>query len=92
MGSTTACTVRAMKTTRAKFRVRLGAALRARREARQISQRRCAELAGLSPTYYSEIERGRRNVQIATLARVASALKVRLWEIAREADRVGRPH
>jgi transcriptional regulator with XRE-family HTH domain len=65
---------------------RIGAALRRRREAQEISQEDFAELVGMHRTYYSAIERGRKNMRLETLERICTALRVRMWEILKEAD------
>jgi len=66
--------------------VRIGAALRSRREALEISQENFAELVAMHRTYYSAIERGRKNIRIETLERLCAALKTRMWEVIREAE------
>jgi transcriptional regulator with XRE-family HTH domain len=65
---------------------RVGAVLRKRREAQEISQEDFAELVGMHRTYYSAIERGLKNIRIETLERICSALKTRIWEIMKEAE------
>jgi transcriptional regulator with XRE-family HTH domain len=52
----------------------LGQNVRRRREARELTQERLAEKAGLDPTYISGIERGLRNPGIKNVARLAKAL------------------
>lgn len=52
----------------------LGQNVRRRREARELTQERLAEKAGLDPTYISGIERGLRNPCIVNVARLAKAL------------------
>ncbi len=53
-----------------------GLRLRALRLGRDLSQEQLAELAGLHPTYVSGIERGRRNVSLLNIHRLADALGV----------------
>jgi len=65
---------------------RIGAALRSRREALEISQENFAEMVEMHRTYYSAIERGRKNIRIETLERLCTALKTRMWEVVREAE------
>lgn len=62
----------------------LGENVRRLRERRGWTQDRLAEAAGLHYTYVSGIERGRRNVTIDVLARIAEALRVRPAELLRE--------
>jgi transcriptional regulator with XRE-family HTH domain len=65
---------------------RVGAALRKRREAQEISQEDFAELVGMHRTYYSAIERGLKNIRIETLERICSALDVHIWEVVKDAE------
>lgn len=53
---------------------RLGAAVRARRLARQISQEALADLAGVDRSHMGKIERGERNVTFLNISRIAGAL------------------
>jgi transcriptional regulator with XRE-family HTH domain len=64
---------------------RLGAAIRKAREAAGYSQDTFADAIGMHRAYYSAIERGERNVTIATLARVAAGLKRTIEQLAAEA-------
>lgn len=73
-----------MKRTRLPLRV--GLALRRRREALEISQEDFAEMVQMHRTYYSSIERGLKNVRVETLERICSALKTRVWEVLKEAE------
>ena len=66
--------------------VRIGAALRRRREAQEISQEDFAELVGMHRTYYSAIERGLKNVRLETLERLCVALRTRMWEVIKDAE------
>ncbi len=52
----------------------LGQTVRRRREAKELTQEKLAEKAGLDPTYISGIERGLRNPGIKNVARLAKAL------------------
>ncbi len=56
----------------------LGARVRALRKERDLSQRGLAEQAGLSPNAISLIERDEISPSVATLQRLASALRVRM--------------
>lgn len=55
----------------------LGAAIRERRAAMEMSQEAFADSIKMHSAYYSKIERGERNVTPATLWRVARALGVK---------------
>lgn len=69
-------------------RTTLGAILRRRREAGELSQGDVAGPAGISTAYLSEIERGLKDVSTDRLVKVASALQVTVaqlyLELARE--------
>lgn len=65
---------------------RIGAALRRRREAQEISQEAFAEAVGMHRTYYSAIERGRKNMRLETLEKICAALRSRMSEVIREAE------
>ena len=58
--------------------VALGHAVRALRLERGFSQERLAEESGLHPRYISDVERGRRNVGMVNVDRLARALSVDL--------------
>lgn len=47
----------------------------------QMSQERLAELAGLHPTYISNIEQGHRNLSLQNVANIADALGVTVPEL-----------
>jgi len=59
----------------------LGQNVRRRREARELTQEKLAEKAGLDPTYISGIERGLRNPGMKNVARLAKALGFTTAEI-----------
>jgi transcriptional regulator with XRE-family HTH domain len=52
----------------------LGAAIRERRQAKNLSQEALAEIADFDRTYVSLLERGERNPSFTNLCRIASAL------------------
>ena len=58
------------------LRARIGAAVRAAREHRGITQEVLSERAGLDPANLSRVERGRAGVSVAMLAALAGALGV----------------
>ena len=58
--------------------IALGQAVRSLRLERGFSQERLAEESGLHPRYISDVERGRRNVGMVNVDRLARALSVDL--------------
>lgn len=56
--------------------VRLGAALRACRARQRLTQEELAERSGLSYKFIGEVERGKANPTVKTVARLADALEV----------------
>jgi transcriptional regulator with XRE-family HTH domain len=56
----------------------VGDTVRAARVKRSLSQEKLAALASLDRTYVSSLERGRRNVSLLTLDRIAVALGIPL--------------
>lgn len=57
-----------------RVQVTFGAAVRAQREARALTQEQLAELAELHTNYVSSVERGERNIGLHNVARLAYAL------------------
>ena len=68
-----------MPTTRT--RVLFGKRVRELRMKRKWSQEKLAEESGLHTTYLSGIERGRRNVGMENIVKVARALKVDVGQL-----------
>jgi DNA-binding XRE family transcriptional regulator len=66
-----------------KHRRILGENIRAARKQAHFSQEKLAEKADLNTTYVSDVERGRENISLDTLVRVAAALKVALADLIR---------
>jgi transcriptional regulator with XRE-family HTH domain len=62
---------------------RLGAALRAARTQRQLSQSDLARLAGVSPSAISQAERGQRGLSLETLLELTANLNMTLDELLR---------
>jgi transcriptional regulator with XRE-family HTH domain len=52
--------------------------LKALREKKNLSQEAMAFIAGLSRSYYSEIELGKRNVSLVNITKIAIALEIDL--------------
>jgi transcriptional regulator with XRE-family HTH domain len=75
---------------------RVGAALRAARMQRQLSQSDLARLAGVSPSAVSQAERGQRGLSLETLLELTGKLNMTLDELLRgevvAGYRLGRRH
>lgn len=56
------------------IKLQFGATLRNRRLALGLSQEQFADLAGLDRTYVGGVERGKRNVSIVNIKKLADAL------------------
>jgi transcriptional regulator with XRE-family HTH domain len=73
---------------------RVAASLRAVRRSRQLSQHDLGDLAGVTASAISQVERGERGLSLASLVRLSSALGVTIDELLRGDDpgayRVGR--
>ncbi|WP_339750226.1 helix-turn-helix transcriptional regulator, partial [uncultured Rubinisphaera sp.] len=67
------------------IRIRFGNRLRAVRNQAGISQEKLGELAGLHRTFISMVERGERNVTIATVEKLACALDCGLYHLMPDA-------
>ncbi len=57
---------------------KFGERLRELREKADVSQEKLAELAGLHRTYVSSVERGKRNISLVNIQRIADALGVEM--------------
>lgn len=64
--------------------VRFGKRLREVREGVGISQEKLAELSTLHRTYVSSVERGKRNISIENIERLALALAVSMRDLMPE--------
>lgn len=62
-------------------RVEVGVRIRQLREQKGLSQEELGHRAGVDRTYVSSCERGRRNVSLLTLYRIAAALEVEPAEL-----------
>ncbi|MBL8752688.1 MAG: helix-turn-helix transcriptional regulator [Planctomycetes bacterium] len=65
---------------------RFGAAVRAQREARGLSQEELGFEADLDRTYVSGVERGVRNPTVVTIFALARALRVKASRLVAAAD------
>lgn len=67
-----------------KHRKSMGEVIRANRKMLKMSQEKLAEKADLSPTFISDLERGRVNVAVDTLLRIANALGIQVRDIIKD--------
>ena len=67
-----------------------GEEIRARRAARDMSQEKLAERAGLHRNFIGLVERGQRNPTLLTMAAIAAALKTAVSELLVAAERRSR--
>ena len=63
------------------FLISLGKKIAEIRRSRGLSQEEAAYRADTSAKHLSDIERGLQNVSILTLKKIATALKVKTWEL-----------
>jgi transcriptional regulator with XRE-family HTH domain len=63
----------------------LGAAIRAARKARDLSQESLAVDAGVDRSYLGALERGEVNVTVMVISRVCDALRIKPSELLRRA-------
>jgi transcriptional regulator with XRE-family HTH domain len=68
------------------IRARFGARLRVMRTKKGLSQEALGLDADLHRTFVSMVERGERNVTIATVEKLAKALKCRMADLMPDAD------
>lgn len=65
--------------------VRLGAAIRSRRQLLELSQEALADHAGIDRSHMGKIERGERNVTILNIAKIASSMACAPSDLLKEA-------
>lgn len=70
------------------LQVRLGKAIRARREALKISQEAFADELNVHRTYYGAVELGKQNLTLRSVARIAEGLGVPVSSLFVEADKL----
>jgi transcriptional regulator with XRE-family HTH domain len=61
--------------------VKLGDAIRAKRLELKMSQEALADAAQINRTHMGEVERGKRNVSVLAVLRIATAMKVQPSDI-----------
>ena len=67
--------------TNEKFLLALGKRIKEARAINGFSQEEIAFRALISTQYLSQIERGKRNIGILNLKKIAKALNIELWEL-----------
>jgi len=67
----------------AKYRRILGENIRASRKQAGLSQEKLAEKAELNSAYVSDVERGKENISVDALMRIANALGATLNDLTR---------
>lgn len=65
------------------IRTRFGRALRRQRQKLGVSQEAFADMCQLDRTYIGGIERGKRNVALVNIERIAKTLKLTIAELFR---------
>ena len=58
-----------------------GARIRALRNAKGLSQEKCALSIDMDRTYYASVESGKRNISINNIAKIAQGLGISLEEL-----------
>ncbi len=67
------------------LRLRVGEAIRSRRQALELSEEGFADSIGMHRAYYSSIERGGKNLTLSTIARVCAGLRCTIAELFKSA-------
>ncbi|WP_188420074.1 helix-turn-helix domain-containing protein [Oxalicibacterium solurbis] len=65
---------------------KIGAAIRARRLAMEMSQEALADYAGIDRSHMGRIERGERNVSLLNILRIANAMNCKALDFFLDAD------
>ena len=66
------------------IRRRLGVKIRELREKKGLSQEEFAEVCGLHRTYIGSVERGERNLTLASMETIAKALSISISQLFRK--------
>lgn len=63
------------------LRQQIGIAIRERRKAQHMSQEELSDRTGLHRTYLSDVERGRRNLSLESIERIAKGLEIPIFKL-----------
>ncbi len=80
------CQITVMERARTPLQMRLAEVIRRHRKTTRFSQETFADHIGMHRAQYGFIERGRRDLRLSTLERVAKGLEEPIWVILREAE------
>lgn len=69
-------------------KIAFGKAMRELRLEKGLSQEQLAELAEIHRTYIGDVERGKRNVALVNMTRIAAALGVPLSQLVHRMERL----
>lgn len=69
-----------------RLQMRIAKVIRRHREGTKLSQEAFADHIGMHRAQYSFVERGKRDIRLSTLERVARGLEMPIWTILREAE------
>jgi len=64
----------------------LGHTIKSIRQSQNMTQRKLAQLAGITPSALSYLEAGKGETKIQTLRSIAQAFDMKIWEILKESD------
>ncbi|HET8943115.1 MAG TPA: helix-turn-helix transcriptional regulator [Rudaea sp.] len=70
------------------LKVRLGLVIRRHRERHGWTQEEFADATGLHTPYYGGVERGKQNLTLWNMQRVAAGLDVAVWTLLKEAEQL----
>lgn len=63
------------------IKIKLGERIRLLREQAKISQEKFALKIGMDRTYYASVEKGRRNISLMNLQKIANGFNITLSEL-----------
>ena len=66
------------------IRVRLGNRIKSIKLEKKISQEKLAHLSDLDRTYIQSIEKGDRNLSIATIEKISNAFNIQIHELLKD--------